>query len=54
LGVRIVVGAYPPAQADDEATADPAAGVAAPSACASSTSPQSLAASPIAPPNLSK
>jgi small conductance mechanosensitive channel len=50
-GIRIV--GRVPAQAD-EATADPTAGVSAPSAYASSTSPQSLAASPITPPNLSK
>ena len=50
-GIRIVGGV--PAQAGDEA-ADPSAGVAAPSAYASSTSPQSLAASPIPPGNMSK
>ncbi|WP_189492251.1 mechanosensitive ion channel family protein [Streptomyces antnestii] len=51
-GIRIV--GRVPAQAGDEPTADPSAGVAAPSAYASSTSPQSLAASPLAPPNMSK
>ncbi|WP_405481164.1 mechanosensitive ion channel family protein [Streptomyces sp. NBC_00009] len=51
-GIRIV--GRLPLQAADEATADPTAGVSAPSAYASSTSPQSLAASPIQPPNLSK
>lgn len=51
-GIRIVGGV--PAQADGEPAADPTAGVAAPSAYASSTSPQSLAASPITPPNLAK
>jgi small conductance mechanosensitive channel len=51
-GIRIV--GRLPLQAGDEATADPTAGVSAPSAYASSTSPQSLAASPITPPNLAK
>ncbi|MFF1353811.1 mechanosensitive ion channel family protein [Streptomyces sp. NPDC058297] len=51
-GIRIV--GRLPLPAGDEATADPTAGVSAPSAYASSTSPQSLAASPIAPPNMSK
>ncbi|MGW0699279.1 mechanosensitive ion channel family protein [Streptomyces sp. NPDC002867] len=51
-GIRIVGGL--PQQAT-EAAADPAAGMAAPSAYASTTSPQSLAASPIPPPaNLTK
>ncbi|MFI1106358.1 mechanosensitive ion channel family protein [Streptomyces physcomitrii] len=51
-GIRLVGGL--PAQAEPEA-ADPSAGVAAPSAYASATSPQSVAASPIVPPpNLSK
>ncbi|MER7819004.1 mechanosensitive ion channel family protein [Streptomyces sp. NPDC096153] len=47
-GVRIVGGL--PQQADGEAANDPTAGVAAPSAYASATSPQSVAASPISPP----
>jgi small conductance mechanosensitive channel len=51
-GIRIVGGV--PAQVADEVTADPTAGMSAPSAYASSTSPQSLAASPITPPNLAK
>ncbi|MER7203977.1 mechanosensitive ion channel protein MscS [Streptomyces sp. CB01635] len=51
-GIRIV--GRLPLQAGDEAAADPTAGVSAPSAYASSTSPQSLAASPITPPNMSK
>ncbi|MFD5704051.1 mechanosensitive ion channel family protein [Streptomyces lasiicapitis] len=54
-GIRLVGGL--PMQQDGGVTpaADPTAGMAAPSAYASSTSPQSLAASPIAPPpNLSK
>ncbi|MFC5804197.1 mechanosensitive ion channel family protein [Streptomyces formicae] len=53
-GIRIVGGL--PLQTDGEQPVkDPTAGVAAPSAYASSTSPQSVAASPIAPqPNLSK
>ncbi|MFD7918278.1 mechanosensitive ion channel family protein [Streptomyces sp. NPDC059740] len=42
------------ASAADAEAADPAAGVAAPSALASPTSPQSLAASPIASPKLGK
>ncbi|MEU0371824.1 mechanosensitive ion channel family protein [Streptomyces sp. NPDC006283] len=51
-GIRIVGGL--PQQAD-EAAADPTAGMAAPSAFASSVSPQSVAASPIPPPaSLSK
>ncbi|QKW06496.1 mechanosensitive ion channel family protein [Streptomyces sp. NA04227] len=52
-GIRIVGGL--PVPADGEAPADPTAGMAAPSAYASTTSPQSAAASPLAPPqNLSK
>ncbi|MFF2845713.1 mechanosensitive ion channel family protein [Streptomyces sp. NPDC058001] len=51
-GIRIVGGL--PLPSDTEASADPAAGVAAPSAYASATSPQSLAASPIPPTNLAK
>ncbi|MET9499607.1 mechanosensitive ion channel family protein [Streptomyces sp. NPDC006552] len=52
-GIRIVGGV--PVQVDGEtAVADPAAGVSAPSAYASTTSPQSLAASPIPPANLAK
>ncbi|MER7173955.1 mechanosensitive ion channel family protein [Streptomyces mesophilus] len=52
-GIRIV-GGVPPVAAED-AGPDPAAGVAAPSAYASPTSPQSVAATPIAPPpNLAK
>ncbi|MEV6164146.1 mechanosensitive ion channel family protein [Streptomyces sp. NPDC052052] len=47
-GIRMVGGV--PAQADEPSAADPTAGMAAPSAYASTTSPQSLAASPIAPP----
>ncbi|MGW4820740.1 mechanosensitive ion channel family protein [Streptomyces sp. NPDC004227] len=50
-GIRIVGDATAPAE---EAAADPTAGMSAPSAFASSTSPQSLAASPIPPPSLSK
>ncbi|GGQ55508.1 mechanosensitive ion channel protein MscS [Streptomyces ruber] len=45
--IQIVGGI--PLQADGDAPADPAAGVAAPSAYASATSPQSVAASPIVP-----
>ncbi|MFB7994058.1 mechanosensitive ion channel family protein [Streptomyces sp. NPDC056002] len=51
-GIRIV--GRLPLQAAEEAAADPTAGISAPSAYASTTSPQSLAASPITPPNLSK
>ncbi|MET9511441.1 mechanosensitive ion channel family protein [Streptomyces flavidovirens] len=53
-GIRIVGG--PAALGDETASADPTAGMAAPSALASPTSPQSLAASPIPPPatNLNK
>ncbi|MFE6134136.1 mechanosensitive ion channel family protein, partial [Streptomyces sp. NPDC056437] len=51
-GIRIV-GGLP--QAAEESVPDPSASMAAPSALASPTSPQSLAASPIAPPaNISK
>ncbi|MEV7342882.1 mechanosensitive ion channel family protein [Streptomyces sp. NPDC093544] len=49
--IRMVGG--PPAQPEDEPD-DPTAGMAAPSAYASATSPQSQAASPLAPPNVSK
>ncbi|MGW0564295.1 mechanosensitive ion channel family protein [Streptomyces sp. NPDC003016] len=52
-GIRIVGGPAPLGQGD--ALADPTAGMSAPSALASPTSPQSLAASPIPPStNLSK
>lgn len=52
-GIRIVGGV--PAAAEETSAADPTAGMSAPSALASPTSPQSLAASPIpAPTNLSK
>ena len=47
-GIQIVGGI--PAQAEEGAAADPTAGMAAPSAFASATSPQSMAATPIAPP----
>lgn len=46
-GISIVGG---PAELAEEDAADPSAGMAAPSAYASATSPQSLAASPIPPP----
>lgn len=46
-GISIVGG---PAELTEEDAADPSAGMAAPSAYASATSPQSLAASPIPPP----
>jgi small conductance mechanosensitive channel len=51
-GIRMVGGV--PAQADEPSAADPTAGMAAPSAYASTTSPQSLAATPIPPSNLAK
>ncbi|MGW5272648.1 mechanosensitive ion channel family protein [Streptomyces sp. NPDC004044] len=52
-GIRMVGGV--PAQPDEASAADPTAGMAAPSAYASTTSPQSLATSPITPPsNLGK
>jgi moderate conductance mechanosensitive channel len=51
-GIRMV-GAVP-LQADGESALDPTAGMAAPSAYASTTSPQSMAATPIAPPNIAK
>ncbi|MFD3960995.1 MULTISPECIES: mechanosensitive ion channel family protein [Streptomyces] len=51
-GIRMI-GAVP-LQADGEGATDPAAGVAAPSAYASATSPQSLATAPIPPANLNK
>ncbi|MFF8829633.1 mechanosensitive ion channel family protein [Streptomyces sp. NPDC015131] len=53
VGIRIVGGL--PAAAGDETAADPTAGMAAPSAFASATSPQSVAATPLnPPPNLTK
>ncbi|WP_411087582.1 mechanosensitive ion channel family protein [Streptomyces sp. 061-3] len=52
-GIRMVGGV--PAQPDEASAADPTAAMAAPSAYASTTSPQSLATSPITPPqNLGK
>ncbi|WP_338676703.1 mechanosensitive ion channel family protein [Streptomyces sp. SCSIO 30461] len=45
-GIRIV-GGLPAQTGDEQAAADPTAGMAAPSAYASSTSPQSVAASPL-------
>ncbi|MFF8655848.1 mechanosensitive ion channel family protein [Streptomyces huasconensis] len=48
-GIRIV-GGLPLQPGEDAAAADPSAGTAPPSAYASTTSPQSLAASPIPPP----
>ncbi|MEU3728145.1 mechanosensitive ion channel family protein [Streptomyces sp. NPDC033538] len=50
--IRIVGGPEIPGQA--AATPDPTAGVAAPSAYASTVSPQSIAASPISPPSTTK
>ncbi|MFF6995081.1 mechanosensitive ion channel family protein [Streptomyces sp. NPDC008313] len=50
--IRIVGGL--PAQREGEPALDPTEGMAAPSAYASSTSPQSLAASPITPPSVTK
>ncbi|MEU2677388.1 mechanosensitive ion channel family protein [Streptomyces sp. NPDC007107] len=51
-GIRMI-GTLP-LQTDGESAADPTAGMAAPSAYASATSPQSLAATPIPPANLTK
>ncbi|MFF4855644.1 mechanosensitive ion channel family protein [Streptomyces rubiginosohelvolus] len=52
-GIRMI--GVLPLQADGESSADPTAGMAAPSAYASATSPQSMAATPIPPPtNLNK
>ncbi|MEU8627817.1 mechanosensitive ion channel family protein [Streptomyces sp. NPDC048669] len=52
-GIRMIGGV--PAQADEPSAADPTASMAAPSAYASATSPQSLATTPIVqPPNISK
>ncbi|MFI6060270.1 mechanosensitive ion channel family protein [Streptomyces sp. NPDC051286] len=51
-GIRMVGGV--PAQPDEPSSADPTAGTAAPSAYASTTSPQSLATTPIPPSNLAK
>ncbi|MEY7979646.1 mechanosensitive ion channel family protein [Streptomyces pilosus] len=50
-GIRIVGGAT---ALEDAPPADPTAGVAAPSAYASTVSPQSMAASPLPPPNITK
>ncbi|MFD0021972.1 mechanosensitive ion channel family protein [Streptomyces sp. NPDC058382] len=52
-GIRMVAGL--PAQPDEPSAADPTAAMAAPSAYASATSPQSMATTPIVqPPNISK
>ncbi|WP_326697512.1 mechanosensitive ion channel family protein [Streptomyces sp. NBC_01754] len=51
-GIRMIGPAT--AEADGEASPDPTAGMAAPSAYASATSPQSLAATPIPPPVITK
>lgn len=51
-GIRMVGPAT--AEADGEASPDPTAGMAAPSAYASATSPQSLAATPIPPTTMTK
>ncbi|MEY2226905.1 mechanosensitive ion channel family protein [Streptomyces virginiae] len=48
-GIRII-GGVPAADEDEEAPADPSTSVAAPSALANPTSPQSLATAPIPPP----
>nr|WP_109783880.1 mechanosensitive ion channel family protein [Streptomyces sp. CG 926] len=48
-GIRII-GGVPAGDEDEEAPADPSASVAAPSALANPTSPQSLATAPIPPP----
>ncbi|MFJ4684943.1 mechanosensitive ion channel family protein [Streptomyces sp. NPDC088789] len=51
-GIRLVGGL--PVQLDSGPEPDPTAGMSAPSAFASTTSPQSAAASPIPPPNITK
>ncbi|NEE41899.1 mechanosensitive ion channel family protein, partial [Streptomyces sp. SID7982] len=52
-GIRMI--GVLPLQADGESPADPTAAMAAPSAYASATSPQSMATTPIPPPtNLNK
>ncbi|MHA5049561.1 mechanosensitive ion channel family protein [Streptomyces sp. SD15] len=51
-GIRIVGGI--PAQPVEEPTADPTAGMSAPSAFANTSSPQSAAASPLTPPSTTK
>ncbi|WP_327175843.1 mechanosensitive ion channel family protein [Streptomyces sp. NBC_01335] len=48
-----MIGTVPP-QPEAESKADPTAAMAAPSAYASATSPQSLAATPLTPPSISK
>ncbi|MFD6532290.1 mechanosensitive ion channel family protein [Streptomyces sp. NPDC060184] len=48
-----MIGTVPP-QPEGESKADPTAAMAAPSAYASTTSPQSLAATPLTPPGISK
>ncbi|CAM5539045.1 Small conductance mechanosensitive channel OS=Streptomyces griseomycini OX=66895 GN=FHS37_000892 PE=3 SV=1 [Streptomyces griseomycini] len=50
-GIRIVGGATAPVEGE---APDPTAGVAAPSAYASTVSPQSVAASPLPPPGTTK
>ncbi|MDG9716804.1 mechanosensitive ion channel family protein [Streptomyces sp. DH24] len=50
-GIRIVGG---PTAVEDAAAVDPTAGMAAPSAYASTVSPQSVAASPLTPPSTTK
>ncbi|WP_189413768.1 mechanosensitive ion channel family protein [Streptomyces griseoviridis] len=49
--IDIVGGATAPVEESEQIAPDPAAGVAAPSAYANSSSPQSAAASPLPPPN---
>ncbi|PIB11224.1 MULTISPECIES: mechanosensitive ion channel family protein [Streptomyces] len=51
-GIRLVGGL--PAQSAEETATDPTAGMSAPSAFANTTSPQSTAASPLAPPSTTK
>ncbi|MCM1968451.1 MULTISPECIES: mechanosensitive ion channel family protein [Streptomyces] len=50
-GVQIIGGSQP---TEEESVPDPTATIAAPSAYASATSPQSMAASPITPPSVTK
>ncbi|MFK0116847.1 mechanosensitive ion channel family protein [Streptomyces sp. NPDC090994] len=52
--IPIVGGATAPVEESAQPAPDPTAGVAAPSAYASTTSPQSAAAAPLTPPNITK
>ncbi|WP_425586508.1 mechanosensitive ion channel family protein [Streptomyces ziwulingensis] len=52
--IQIVGGATAPVEESAQTAVDPTAGMSAPSAYANSTSPQSVAASPLTPPNTTK